>query len=185
MKFEDFQKKVIDVTNTVGKKKTNDLIEEGKLLYKIRETEREIDRLYQDLGRAVYEADEDMEVSFEEYTSDKNGADRQPEGKTCRTARRAGGSQKARASAAPAGRSIPTAAVTAASAARSSERGDPPCFRRRRPRLRSRHGITGAAAQEANNRRRGLPITSADIPPAAGFSSRGSAEPAQTRFRRR
>mgnify|MGYP006980328212 CR=1 FL=1 len=57
MKFEDFQKKVIDVTNTVGKK-TNDLIEEGKLLYKIRETEREIDRLYQDLGRAVYEADE-------------------------------------------------------------------------------------------------------------------------------
>ena len=70
MKFEDFQKKVIDVTNTVGKK-TNDLIEEGKLLYKIRETEREIDRLYQDLGRAVYEADEDMEVSFEEYTSDK------------------------------------------------------------------------------------------------------------------
>ena len=47
------------------------MIEEGKLLYKIRETEREIDRLYQDLGRAVYEADEDMEVSFEEYTSDK------------------------------------------------------------------------------------------------------------------
>mgnify|MGYP006974139281 CR=1 FL=1 len=32
MNFEDFQKKVIDVTNTVGKK-TNDLIEEGKLLY--------------------------------------------------------------------------------------------------------------------------------------------------------
>ena len=49
MNFEDFQKKVIDVTNTVGKK-TNDLIEEGKLLYKIREAEREIDRLYQDLG---------------------------------------------------------------------------------------------------------------------------------------
>lgn len=45
MNFEDFQKKVIDVTNTVGKK-TNDLIEEGKLLYKIREAEREIDRLY-------------------------------------------------------------------------------------------------------------------------------------------
>ena len=61
MNFEDFQKKVIDVTNTVGKK-TNDLIEEGKLLYKIREAEREIDRLYQDLGRAVYEADEDMEL---------------------------------------------------------------------------------------------------------------------------
>ena len=79
MNFADFQKKVIDVTNTVGKK-TNDLIEEGKLLYKIREAEREIDRLYQDLGRAVYEADEDMEVSFEEYTSDKTEQiDRQKE----------------------------------------------------------------------------------------------------------
>lgn len=79
MNFNDVKKRIVDVTDKVGKK-TNNLIEEGKLLYKIREAEREIDTLYRDLGRAVYEADEDMGVSFEEYTSEKAACiDRQKE----------------------------------------------------------------------------------------------------------
>lgn len=57
--FDKFSQKVKDVTDTVGQK-ANDLIEEGKLLFKIRDIEKDIEKLFYELGRLIYDAQENL-----------------------------------------------------------------------------------------------------------------------------
>ena len=54
MNAEDISRKVLDAADAVSKK-TADLIEEGKLLIKIREIERSIEKCYQKIGQDLYE----------------------------------------------------------------------------------------------------------------------------------
>lgn len=54
MNAEDFSRKVLDAADAVTKK-TTDLIEEGKLLIKIREIERSIEKCYRKIGQGLYE----------------------------------------------------------------------------------------------------------------------------------
>ena len=53
MAFEDVSQKVKDTAEVVGKK-AGDLLEEGKLLVKIKDTERKIERAYCAIGKSVY-----------------------------------------------------------------------------------------------------------------------------------
>ena len=52
MNTEDLSRKVMDAANAVGKK-TAELIEAGKVLYYIRETERDIEKIYCEIGEYV------------------------------------------------------------------------------------------------------------------------------------
>ena len=54
MNTDEISRKVMDAADAVGKK-TVGLIEEGKLLFKIREIERNIDKCYHTIGQKIYE----------------------------------------------------------------------------------------------------------------------------------
>ncbi len=54
MNTEDISRKVLDAADVVGKK-TKSLFEEGKLLIKIRDVERDIEKCYRVIGRFLYE----------------------------------------------------------------------------------------------------------------------------------
>ena len=54
MNAEDISRKVMDAADAVGKK-TSEWLEEGKLLFRIREAERGIEKLYGKIGRFLYE----------------------------------------------------------------------------------------------------------------------------------
>lgn len=59
MNTEDISRKVMDAADVVGKKTVN-LIEEGKLLIKIREIERCMDKSYRKIGRYLYENNREL-----------------------------------------------------------------------------------------------------------------------------
>lgn len=59
MNTEEISRKVMDAADMVGKK-TVSLLEEGKLLFKIREIERSMDRSYRKIGRYLYENNREL-----------------------------------------------------------------------------------------------------------------------------
>ncbi len=59
MNTEEISRKVLDAADVVGKK-TISLIEEGKLLIKIREAERGIEKSYRKIGRYLYENNREL-----------------------------------------------------------------------------------------------------------------------------
>ena len=59
MNTEEISRKVIDAADMVGKK-TVTMLEEGKLLFKIREIERNMDKSYRKIGRFLYENNREL-----------------------------------------------------------------------------------------------------------------------------
>lgn len=54
MNTEEISRRVMDAADAVSKK-TAGLIEEGKLLFKVREIERSIEKCYRNIGKHIYE----------------------------------------------------------------------------------------------------------------------------------
>ncbi len=59
MNTEEISRKMIDAADAVGKK-TKSLIEEGKLLIKIREAERDMEKSFRKIGRFLYENNREL-----------------------------------------------------------------------------------------------------------------------------